>query len=57
VGQLAIFFQHLGRIAARPAVDPVDLLTSALLTIATAPTAAVVVIPVVIIQGNLSLNP
>jgi hypothetical protein len=33
------------------------LLTAALLTIATAPTAAVVVIPVVIIQGNLSLNP
>jgi hypothetical protein len=56
VRQLAVFFQHLRRITARPAVNPVQLLTAvaAARTIAT-PTPTVVVIvavaTVIVVQG------
>lgn len=52
MSQLAILFEHLGRVSARPAVDPVRLLTAALLTIVTAATPTVIVVAAtIVIQG------
>jgi hypothetical protein len=49
VRQLAVFLEQLRRVAARTAVDAVELLPAALLTIVTP--AAPAVIPTVIVQG------
>jgi hypothetical protein len=46
--ELAILLQHLGRIAPRTAVDPVELLTTVLGAIVVAPTATAVVTTIVI---------
>jgi hypothetical protein len=53
VRQLAVFFQHLGRIAARPAVNPVELLaaTAAVLTVVPPAAPAVVVTAIIVVQG------
>ena len=49
--QLAVLFQQLRRIAARPAVNPVELLAAAA-TLAIVPAAAPAVVPtIVVIQG------
>jgi hypothetical protein len=48
VSHLPVFLQHLRRIAPRPAVNPVELL-AALLTIVSAPPAAVV--SAIVVQG------
>ncbi len=52
--KLAVFLQHLRRIAPRPAVNPVELLTAALRTpvIATAAPTVVVVTTVIVVQGS-----
>jgi hypothetical protein len=47
--ELAVLLKHLRRVAARPAVDPVDRL-AALLTIVVTP-AAPAVIPTIVVQG------
>jgi hypothetical protein len=49
VRQLAILFQQLRRVAARPAVDPVELLSAAV-TLTVAP-AAPAVVPTIVVQG------
>jgi len=55
--QLFILIQHLGRIAARPAVDPVQLVTSAatsaLWAIIIAATATIIVTISIVIQGSV----
>jgi hypothetical protein len=62
LGQLAIFFQQLRRIAARTAIDAVGLQSAATATIATlrpvivTTPATTVVIPTIIIQGRVFLN-
>ena len=52
---LAVFFEHLGRIAPRAAVDPVGLRASAptpLRSIITPPPAAIIVIiTIIVVQG------
>ena len=50
VRQLAVFLEQLRRVAARTAVDAVELLAAALLTIVVTP-AAPAVIPTIIVQG------
>jgi hypothetical protein len=50
VRQLLVLFQHLRRVAARAAVDPVALVAPALATIVAA--AAAIVVPIVVVQGN-----
>jgi hypothetical protein len=51
LGQLAILFEHLGRVAPRAAVDPVKLLTATLgAVVVPAPTSAVVVPAIVVVQ-------
>ena len=55
--QLLVLVEHLRGIAARPAVDPVELGAIAALITVTAPTTTVIpVIIVVIIQGSSSLS-
>jgi uncharacterized membrane protein len=54
MGQLLVLLQQLRRIAASPAVDPIDLLT-ALLAIVTAATPTV--ITTIIIQGLFPQKP
>jgi hypothetical protein len=49
---LPVFLKHLRRVAARSAVNPVELLAAALLTIVTAATPTViVVVTTIVIQG------
>jgi hypothetical protein len=65
--QLAKLLQHLRRVAARPAVDPVGRLTTAATTAAlrtivaaAAPTivvAVIVVATIIVVQGKVFLNP
>jgi len=47
--QLAIFFEHLGRIAPRAAIDPVQLLAAALRARIVSATATAVVVPAIVV--------
>ena len=49
LGQFAVLLQQLGGIAPRAAVDPVELLATALGTVVAAP--APTVIPTIVVQG------
>ena len=63
MGHLTIFLKHLRRITTRTAVDPVQLLTTALRTVSTAAAAPIVIATiiavtiVIVIQGCVFLNP
>jgi uncharacterized membrane protein len=58
VRELAVLLEHLRRVAARSAVDPVELLTALLAIVTTAATPTVVVaIITIVIQGLLSSKP
>jgi len=50
--QLAILLEHLGRIAPRAAIDPIELLATAALRTIVGPTAAavVIVVPTIVVQ-------
>jgi hypothetical protein len=63
--QLAVFFQQLGRIAARAAVNPVALIAAATTTAAatavvvatSTPTIAVIIVVIpLVIQGNFAFS-